>query len=43
MKKLAKYEANFTISQEKIHWIGSKMTSGDVELNGEFNQIRLKI
>ena len=42
-RKFAKYNEYFTIFQEKIHWIRSEMASGNAELNGEFNQIRLKI
>ena len=34
---------NFTILQEKIHWIEIQMTPTNAELNGEFNDIGLKI
>ena len=34
---------NFTILQEKIHWIEIEMTPINAELNGEFNDIGLKI
>ena len=42
-KKFLLIVKNLTISQEKIHSIQIQITGRNAELNGEFNDIRLKI
>ena len=41
--KIVVITENLTILQEKIHWIEIQMTPINAELNGEFNDIGLKI
>ena len=41
--KFAKFQENYTIFQEKIHWTQNELTIEHAKFNGKFSQIRLNI